>query len=680
MNWEDSSLNVARDDREIATPSWSRPATISRATSRNNSTDDVDRIEEVFSSPRKRKRAISRLNNLPKAKRLRGHYVDEYRQVFNEEVNDAKDRFVCRSQEKPLSGSQIGLSYWTAQEKELFFIALAKLGKDAIREIAVAISTKSELEVRDYLLLLQDGLVEHVLNDRQQVLMSLGSLLSAAELSEECCQSLDFAGEALAWYQANHESKLEERKHGENWLLTCDTADKIEQEILGLDPSTPSPELEPTVHDEDHLDEQGILPDTNARLEDSEDDDRLNIMDQIPAAKLLNLRQFLILSESLFMNSSQDQLEDNWQSIAERGEEPSIYFTAFEDFHRLVVSITKRLVIASLFQANARVRGEDWRKSHITKPNVRKRDVATAIEIVGMKTNSREFWARAPRRCGLHCFARQTDQQPMEYDDIEIQLGFPPERRGLPQDEDAQKEFTAPESDEELSVDEENDNYDNIDNIDNEDDSDTESSNDSLKGFQSNQESRRRKFEHKEDRHAELVDQARSRHEERAMWDILQQSPPEHLRHELNQDDPVFPSRGPSQRRQMDQLVDWRDWTKYRGPWEELAMVKELDAQEVPIPNVVRDTGDLRNRYIAPPQKHQYSLPLGHRKKDRRDTSRHGSRASSENSQVEEREESTQSRVLAPREARTNAASQIQETPFLPDADASSSDGFDPTA
>lgn len=57
-----------------------------------------------------------------KIRRLRGHYNDSYRLLFNDMVTEASDRF-NDSESTPLAPSQIGVSAWTAEEKESFFNA-----------------------------------------------------------------------------------------------------------------------------------------------------------------------------------------------------------------------------------------------------------------------------------------------------------------------------------------------------------------------------------------------------------------------------------------------------------------------------------------------------------------------------------------------------------------------------
>src|SRR5436190_2536178 len=55
--------------------------------------------------------------------------------------------------------TQNGIVTWTSKEKDVLFNALARKGRNAISQIAALIGSKCEMEVRDYLDLLQRGLV-----------------------------------------------------------------------------------------------------------------------------------------------------------------------------------------------------------------------------------------------------------------------------------------------------------------------------------------------------------------------------------------------------------------------------------------------------------------------------------------------------------------------------------------
>jgi RNA polymerase I-specific transcription initiation factor RRN5 len=128
------------------------------------------------------------------------------------------------------------------------------------------------------------------------------------------------------------------------------------------------------------------------------------ILQAIPQATLLHPEMMLTLSKHLFMNRSGDFPSPwpHWSHYtSELAEEPSIYRTAFNDFHSLVVSLTKRLVQTSIIQTTSRLRAQRPRNKKGSLPMVRPRDVYTAIDTLGLKRNGSDMWRGVPRRCGL---------------------------------------------------------------------------------------------------------------------------------------------------------------------------------------------------------------------------------------------------------------------------------------
>ena len=128
------------------------------------------------------------------------------------------------------------------------------------------------------------------------------------------------------------------------------------------------------------------------------------ILQAIPEAILLQPQVMLTLSSDLFMNRCADFPSPwpHWSELtSELAAKPSMYRTAFNDFHRLVVSVTKRLVQTALMQTTSRLRAQRLRTNKGLQPFVKKRDVYTAIDVLGMKRDGRDRWKGVPRRCGL---------------------------------------------------------------------------------------------------------------------------------------------------------------------------------------------------------------------------------------------------------------------------------------
>jgi RNA polymerase I-specific transcription initiation factor RRN5 len=151
-------------------------------------------------------------------------------------------------------------------------------------------------------------------------------------------------------------------------------------------------------------------------LEDSVDDGpELPILDLIPEANILQPQMMLTLSKQIFMNHSPDIPSPwpHWSEYAsELASEPSIYHTAFKDFHRLALSVTKRLVQTSIIQATSRLRAQRRRRDDKgLSPFVKTRDVIAAIDILGLRRNGSERWKGVARRCGLRVIGHRRSPQ-----------------------------------------------------------------------------------------------------------------------------------------------------------------------------------------------------------------------------------------------------------------------------
>ncbi|KAK0629973.1 hypothetical protein B0T17DRAFT_461980, partial [Bombardia bombarda] len=267
-----------------------------------------------------------------------------YMNLLNEDIQDAAERFVPSEEPQKLEPSQIGLTYWTGEEKELFFEALARIGSSDAAKIAARIKTKSEFEVAQYLELLHDGVPSDIsakVNPREPV--APADLPAAIELSQACCSALEQAADALSLRQDEAEDREEAGRWGRNsWLITTG--------------------------------------------------------DLRPAMELFVVPNWLLLSERVFMNASFP--EYNWTSMSD--DKPAIRATALEDLYSLVVSITSRIIAAAIYVGQNRdraIRAEYPEAQGV----VHKGDVKAAVLSLGLglKRDRREFWARCPRRLRL---------------------------------------------------------------------------------------------------------------------------------------------------------------------------------------------------------------------------------------------------------------------------------------
>ncbi|KAI9736087.1 MAG: hypothetical protein M1818_006263 [Claussenomyces sp. TS43310] len=521
--------------------------------------------------PKKRK-AEKVASSARKIQRLKGLYNNDYRELLNRDIRTAVLQDRPDQADKPLVESQIGASVWTSVEKELFFGALVSLGKDNVRGIATRIRTKSALQVQEYMTLLHRGMVEKNLNEPRQQLLGIKDVPAAFQISQECCDALEASADALALRQERHEESLEKAKWGESWLLTHDVNDWVEE----------------------HLTEEGG---THA------------LHEMLPAADLLNLGNWLELSTRIFMNPAAPREMENWQSMIEPGEEPGIRATAFSDFHTLAVSLTRRLVSATLFCAMSRLRATDSDHSS-AQGNVKRADVHAAAMMLGLELDSTKFWTGCARRCNLdihqNLSATVVAESEMHHDDVErilSQVSKPRQRPlspGAARSDDMDSlvlggpfESSAAESSEQQSP--ETSNYESSSAFasEDEDDPDHHSALDIERNLASEYMAfihngpldpsdsefetpkihagrMKRKVEHTYDQeravhqYMEALDIKTSLGEEKKLWHLLKQDPP----FAINPEDIEVPEPPVQDRKESEELIDWRDRLEYWSEWE----------------------------------------------------------------------------------------------------------------
>lgn len=519
-------------------------------------------------SPESKKRmAESVTTRYGKAKRLKGLYNNDYRNLLNSEITRIVSLDTTGDTYDAIPTSQIGVSIWTFAEKEIFFSVLPRLGKDNIRGIATRIGSKSAIEVREYIRLLQRGVEQIVTEERYQLSGSI-DIPSAIQVSEECCDFLEKSADALALRQERHEENTGRAKWGESWLLTSEINDWVEEHLA---------------------DEDG-----NHALNET-----------LPAANFLNLGMWLQLSKRIFMNPAEPHTDENWQFLIEPDEEPGIRATAFTDFYTLAVSLTKRLVSTTIFCAMSRLRATDA-VSKEQREDITKADVHVAVRTLGLELNSSKFWTGCARRCKLNVYQNLSDIQKnvskMEYDDVEHALSqFRGKGRSttspiMPSDDDQSDTENMSSAD---SLESESSKRANTDNdFDTDIDSNIQESK-HLSALQTRrdlaaeytsemqigpldpsdsefedvhtqvnriQQHLRRKEEQARatDRYLEAVDLKASLAEEKALWKMLKQNPP----FAIQPDDIEIPDLPARERKTGEEVADWRNRLEFWSEWE----------------------------------------------------------------------------------------------------------------
>lgn len=487
-----------------------------------------------------------------RAKRLKGFYNNDYRELLNSGIHEAATGAIP-DEYPPLRGSQIGSSVWTGDEKDVFFSALSRLGRHDTHGIALRIGSKSELEVQEYTQLLHQGLQDR--DAFRQPIFELTDLPAAFEIGDECTGLLERAGDGLATRQECSEEEKEKDKWGDLWLLTTPICKSIEKQ----------------------------------RRESGEQ----SLEKSLPAANLLDLKNWLELPRKVFMNSSGPREDENWQCFVEPGETPAIRATAFEDFHSLAVSVTKRLMSTVLFCTMSRRRA--IHSTGIKHAEIVVDDIEAAVRILGLKHNSLDFWTESARRNDLDVFDLDEDSGEnidLTYDEVEAALRQTRRRSrsrsrsmsrgphsgrsapssvegGRDQDStDSMTESLGSGSDDDSLSDQESDLLSNP-SLDDEDEL-TDVSESQVKSQNSQlEEARKKKSEdikaeiRAQEDYIEAYDHEASQTEENRLRNLLRHSSPIEIKPE-----PLDTHERPKPSRKEPFDVDWKDRIEYWSPWE----------------------------------------------------------------------------------------------------------------
>lgn len=473
-------------------------------------------------------------------KRQRGELNFVYLELLNKEIQDAAQQSSFGDQEFP-PASQIGLTSWSAPEKQNFFEAVARLGKHKLLGIATKIGSKSVAEVSHYLNFLQEACDLR----QQQVsrsILELAEYPAAVEISQQCCHAQEEAADEISLKQEAREELREQNRWGDVWDVTPKVAKKLSRDVHGQD---------------------------------------ANSNDVPQFAQLFHSSKWLELSARMFMNSS--VTGNNWNSID--GEPPSMWATTFDDFHSLAISVTRRLVQTTLFMAMSRIRARNAMGRKV-RDMVQLQDAEAAISSLNMAVKSTESWIKSARRLRLDVYEdpperdEEIDEERMTYEEVEQALSGEgaagPRRQAQPDtpfstqhshDEDEEESLsdvlsgssrsTSPTNEEEREIDMEAMEVLEYSVVD-------------IRADKATRKALRAciAIDRQKERQAEETDQYASYKAELEMWNVLQKKPPMEL---PKKHDPGPPRRS---NQSLDSFYpSGRDWARkllYYSEWETL--------------------------------------------------------------------------------------------------------------
>ncbi|MCJ1474462.1 hypothetical protein MMC13_003120 [Lambiella insularis] len=467
---------------------------------------------------------------LSKQKRKEKHPHARYSIAYQALLDEFSGNVSC---EKPLRESQIGLTIWSANEKELFFQCLSRKGRDDLRDIAQDIGTKSEPEIQAYLHLLEQAIEVQRLHESRPQLLNFPDVPASWEVSKECVAALESLGRASCHREQQRDEIVEKEKYGKLWLLDQESAAFLEESMGSEEESSPNES-----HQELHR-----------------------------AFELIDLNILLQLSSRIFMNSVEP--EGNWRSFASQDQMPCLFASAFVNLYEVTITLLKRLISSAIFFAMSRLRTTK-RKKYQPRDHVRAEDVTAALEVLGVRLSSDDFWIGAARRCKLNVFeslkAKKENASRLTYDEVESILQTPRGRchstrsphtkRGALQDDITDSAL----EDEDSGPDE--------------DTSSSSASKPALRYFiktpgidvstETSETVPVLYSEEVQDAYAETIDLQASKQEERNLWNILKKRPPE----EITDVSENRPKRPRTMQKEPQDMISWRSWLNYEPVWE----------------------------------------------------------------------------------------------------------------
>lgn len=312
--------------------------------------------------------------------------LNKYMHVFNASILHTK------TDQGSLDGSSIGSSYWSPLEKERFFSSLQRHGIHALSNIAQDVVTKSRPEVRQYVLHLHHAAAEYENDSRER--RALYAAPPSSELSHDLTTSFDELAVLIEQNMHDQLCDAERNLYGhEHWIV--DEHDLQEDEDADLDEDTDLEE-----HDSD-----GSTPKTRAAADAAQS--------TMTSYDLLRPAMLIKLMRDLFMNSNASGGVDRWDQLPVRtidSEGPSVLRSALEELYQIVISLTRRLVQAVIFQTTARLRAD--RDERIV-PVVRTIDVLAVLDVLNIEHKLRpEFWHKSLKTKQVKVLSRSKRLRP----------------------------------------------------------------------------------------------------------------------------------------------------------------------------------------------------------------------------------------------------------------------------
>ena len=300
------------------------------------------------------------------------------------------------------------------------------------------------------------------------------------------------------------------------------------------------------------------------------------------------------------MNPGAPRLESNWHNMATEGERPALTYAAFDDFHDLAVSLTRRLIQTSMFLAESRMRSTKG-QGYDPQRLVKERDVIAALDVLGMTSSLSDKMLGVARRNSMRVIQGSHDKgssgsKVLTYNELEREIASAKRsRRGRRSVSTTSRSSTTPPSLEDAASDPGHPAagipassqtarrmspalisiHDSESDISLSDvsmsDVDVDAENPEIDPYEglsfhastSRQKRRQIYLESQQDAYMEDLDSRKSQQEEMHLWQILGRDPPTKTNGELQEELGVRPK---TLRKTREDLADWRGL--FASEWE----------------------------------------------------------------------------------------------------------------
>ncbi|KAI3337726.1 hypothetical protein F4824DRAFT_102173 [Ustulina deusta] len=352
----------------------------------------------------------------PPLKRRKAEFNGAYLNLLNQDIQDASSGLINGEEGPELGHTQLGAVVWSAAEKRVYFAAVSRLGKEDVAGISARIGTKSELEVRQYLVFLEAAKRQPRTDEGRRGGAQHAHALrpvdipAAVEIGAECGAMLETAADGLSLRQGGYEEEVERERWGPWWRVTAPLARILENRVRCQQQRRQYSETSPPqTRGGEEWGEKSLCSKEEEQEQEQEQGERNEILKELPFLQLFHVQNWLRLSDRVFMNSAVS--DGNWRAVSEEDEPPAIQATALSDFHGLALSVTRRLLLAAMYVAESRVRTRSLNDARRRgQPRLRVEDVKAAASSLGMTQNSRQFWARCARRLQLNVVDHETEE------------------------------------------------------------------------------------------------------------------------------------------------------------------------------------------------------------------------------------------------------------------------------